>query len=442
MELRTFKGGIHPPHSKSFTEAKPVEKAEEPKIVNIPLQQHIGAPCQPVVEVGDNVKVGQVIGNTEAFVSAPIHSSVSGEVKGIKQMLTPTGQAVCITIESDGKGEIHESVQPKPDIETLSKEEIIKVIREAGITGMGGASFPTHVKLSPPPDKEIDTVILNGAECEPYLTADDRLMLENPGQVVYGLKAIMKAVEVKQGYIGIESNKPDAIKSMQEAVKDEPGIEVVPLQVKYPQGAEKQLIYACTKREVPSGKLPMEVKVVVNNVGTAAAIGEAFQTGMPLVERITSVTGSAVKEQKNLRIKIGTSFKEIIEQCGGYNGEVGKLIMGGPMMGLAQFTDEIPCVKGTSGILVLSEEDARLPEPVNCIRCAKCVSICPIGLMPVYLSAYALKDMYENAEQINALDCIECGSCSFVCPSKRPLLETIRAAKSEINARKRKQQQK
>ena len=442
MELRTFKGGIHPPHGKSFTEKKPVEKANEPKVVMIPLQQHIGAPCQPIVQVGDKVKVGQKIGDTEAFVSAPVHSSVSGEVKEISQKLTPTGEVLCIVIEADGKNDVDESVQPKPDVETLSKEEILKVIREAGITGMGGAAFPTHVKLSPPPDKKIDTVILNGAECEPYLTADHRLMLENPDRVVYGLKAIMKALNVTEGHIGIEANKPDAISAMEEAVKEEKGMRVVPLKVKYPQGAEKQLIYACTKREVPSGKLPMEVNVVVSNIGTAAAIGEAFKTGMPLIERIASITGSGIKEPKNLKIKVGTSFKDIIEQCGGYNGKIGKLIMGGPMMGLAQFTDEIPCIKGTSGILVFTEEDARLPKPQNCIRCGKCVETCPMGLMPLYISAYASNNMLDKAEEVNALDCIECGSCSFVCPSKRPLLETIRVGKSEINARKRKQQQK
>ena len=442
MELRTFKGGIHPPHNKRYTEAKAVERAESPKIVSIPLQQHIGAPCQPLVQAGDIVKVGQKIGDSEAFVSAPVHSSVSGTVKQIVEKETPTGQALCVVIESDGNNEIDESVKPKPDIETLSKDEILKIIREAGITGMGGATFPTHVKLSPPPDKEIDAFILNGAECEPYLTSDHRLMLENPEMIVYGMKAMMKAVNVKTGYIGIESNKPDAIKAMEDAVKDEEGISVVPLKVKYPQGAEKQLIYACTKREVPSGKLPMEVNVVVNNVGTAAAVGEAFVKGMPLIERIVTITGGGVNEPKNLIVKIGTSFKEVIDQCGGYNGEIGKLIMGGPMMGLAQFTDEVPCTKGTSGILVFTQEEASLPQPQNCIRCGKCVEICPMGLLPVTISAYSLKYMWDKAEEINALDCIECGSCSFVCPSKRPLLESIRVAKSEINARKRKQQQK
>lgn len=282
MELRTFIGGIHPPHSKKSTEKKAVAVAVEPKVVMIPIQQHIGAPCQPIVEVGELVKRGQKIADTEAFVSAPIHSSVSGEVKEIKEMLTPTGKSVCIVIESDGANELHESVQPKGDLEKLTKEEILKIIREAGITGMGGASFPTHVKLSPPPDKPIDTVILNGAECEPFLTADHRLMLESPEKVILGLKAMMKSLNVTKGIIGIENNKKDAIQIMQDEAAKEEGIDIVVLEAKYPQGAEKQLIYACTNRVVPSGALPMEVKVVVSNVGTAAAISDAISTGMPL----------------------------------------------------------------------------------------------------------------------------------------------------------------
>ena len=440
LEMKTFRGGIHPSHSKSQTEKKAIEKAEEPKTVVIPLQQHIGAACQPLVGAGDFVKVGQKIGDCEAFVSAPVHSSVSGTVKEIKNMTTPTGQANCIIIESDGQNDIHESVQPKPDIQLLEKEDILKGIREAGIVGMGGATFPTHVKLSPPPDKVIDTLILNGAECEPYLTADHRLILDKAECILYGVYLMQKALSINTVFIGIEENKPDAIKVMNNVLKKEKGISVVPLKAKYPQGAEKQLIYACTNRTVPSGKLPMEVGVVVSNVGTVAAIGEAFQTGMPLTKRIVTVTGGGIAEPKNLEVKIGTLFKDVIEQCGGYQGTTGKLIMGGPMMGIAQYTDEIPCIKGTSGILVFTEEEAKIPESRNCIRCGKCVGACPIKLLPLYINSYYEKNMLMRAEEMNALDCIECGSCSFVCPSKRHLVESIRAAKQEINAIKKKNQ--
>ncbi len=438
MGLLSFRGGVHPPHFKESTEKLKVEKANEPKVVAIPLQQHIGAPCEALVKAGDKVKLGQKIGEAGGFVSAPVHSSVSGVVKKVEKRLTPSGEVKCIVIESDGLNEVHESVVPKGDIADLSPEEIKNIIKEAGIVGMGGAGFPTHVKLSPPPENNIDTIILNGAECEPYLTADHRLMLENPEDIVYGLKAMMKAAAVNKAYIGIEDNKPDAIKIMKEATKNEKGIEVVGLRTKYPQGAEKQLIYACTNRQVPSGGLPMAVGVIVNNVGTAAAIANAIKTGMPLVERICTVTGKGIKEPKNLLIKVGTNFKEIIEQCGGYNGEPGKIIMGGPMMGLAQYTDEIPAVKTTSGILVLTKEEAKLPAPQSCIKCGKCVDICPAFLQPVYISAYSLKNMHETAEKYNALDCIECGSCSFICPSKRPLLQSIRVSKREIIAKKRK----
>ncbi|MDK2918016.1 MAG: H+/Na+-translocating ferredoxin:NAD+ oxidoreductase subunit [Candidatus Petromonas sp.] len=438
MGLLSFRGGVHPPHFKEPTERVKIEKANEPKVVTIPLSQHIGAPCKPLVKKGDKVKVGQKIGETDSFVSAPVHSSVSGEVKEVKEKLTPSGEVLCVVIESDGLNELHESVVPKGDIENLSPDEIKNIIKEAGIVGMGGAGFPTHVKLSPPPENKVDTIILNGAECEPYLTADHRLMLENPGDIIYGLKAMMKATGVDKAYIGIEDNKPDAIKIMSEAAKDEQNIEVVGLKTKYPQGAEKQLIYACTRREVPSGGLPMAVGVIVNNVGTAAAIANAIKTGMPLIERICTITGKGVKEPKNLLIKVGTSFKEIIEQCGGYNGKPGKIIMGGPMMGLAQYSDEIPAVKTTSGILIFTPEEARLPKPKPCIKCGKCVEICPAFLQPLYISAYSLNNMHETAEKYNALDCIECGSCSFICPSKRPLLQSIRVSKREILAKKRK----
>ncbi|MEL7656065.1 MAG: electron transport complex subunit RsxC [Bacillota bacterium] len=440
MEMKTFRGGIHPSHSKSLTEKKAIEKAEEPKTVVISLQQHIGAGCNHLVNAGDAVKVGQKIGDSDAFVSAPVHSSVSGTVKEIKDMLTPTGQMRCIVIESDGLNELHESVQPKPDIQLLEKEDILKGIREAGIVGMGGAAFPTHVKLSPPPDKKIDTLILNGAECEPYLTADHRLLLERSDCILYGVYLLKKALSIETVFIGIEDNKPDAIKTMNELLKNEKGISVVPLKAKYPQGAEKQLIYACTNRTVPSGKLPMEVGVVVSNVGTVAAIGEAFKTGMPLIKRIVTVTGGGITEPKNLEVKIGTLFKDVIDQCGGYKGNLGKLIMGGPMMGLAQYSDEIPCIKGTSGILVFTEEEAKIPESKNCIRCGRCVGACPINLMPLFINAYYEKNMIKNAEEMHALDCIECGSCSFVCPSKRHLVESIRASKLEINAIKKKNQ--
>ena len=435
----TFRGGIHPPHFKEQTEKSPIEEAFLPEEVIIPLHQHIGAPCEPTLKVGDMVKVGQKIGDTKAFVSAPIHSSVSGIVTKITKHNTPTGAKVTsVVIKSDGKQEISEEVQPKGDLESLEKDEILKIVREAGLTGMGGAGFPTHVKLSPPKEKKIDIVIINGAECEPYLTSDHRMMLEHPDKVVLGTKAVMKALGVTRGVIGIEKNKPDAIKSMKEAVKNEENLEIAELQTKYPQGGEKSLIYAVTKREVPSGGLPMDVGAVVQNIGTVSALSDAITTGMPVVQRVVTITGSAVKEPKNLLVKIGTKFEDVINQCGGYTEDLGKLINGGPMMGISQFTDQVPVIKGTSGILVLNELDAQKPEPSNCIRCGKCVDICPSGLQPLRISRNSLLRRFEEAEAYNAMDCIECGSCSFICPSKRPLVDAIRVAKQEIIAKRKK----
>lgn len=441
MKLLTFRGGIHPPYKKEYSNQKAIEKAENPKVVYIPLQQHIGAPASPIVQVGDSVKVGQKIGEQQGFVSCNVHSSVSGKVIAIKECEVAGGTGVCVVIENDFLEKKHESVKPKGELENLTKEEIVSIIKEAGIVGMGGATFPTHVKLSPPPDKNIDVVILNGAECEPYLTADHRLMLENPEDVVFGLRVFMKALNVKKGYIGIEVNKPDALDAIQKVAQQYKDIEVVGLEVKYPQGAEKQLIYACTGREVPSGGLPMDAGAVVNNVGTAAQVARTIKTGMPLIERITTVTGSCIKNPKNLITKVGTLVSEIIDQCGGFKEDktVGKVIMGGPMMGIAQYTIDIPTNKGTSGILCLDEEESKTPKPQNCLRCGKCLSVCPAFLQPLYISAYSLKNDFENAQNYRALDCIECGSCSFVCPARRPLLQSVRNAKREIIANKRKQ---
>lgn len=438
MKVFSFKGGIHPPERKDYTAHLSLEKAKEPEVVTIPLQQHIGAPCDSLVEVGDYVKLGQKIGEAGGFVSAPVHASVSGTVKEVAMKPAVNGEVLSVVIQSDGKNEVHESVKKKGSIENLSGDEIREIIKEAGIVGMGGATFPTHVKLSPPPEKNIDTVILNGAECEPYLTADHRLMLEHPKEVVYGLKAIMKVLDVTTGYIGIENNKLDAVEAMQKAVENEENIEVIVVQTKYPQGAEKQLIDACTGRIVPSGGLPMEVGVVVNNIGTAYQIYQSIETGMPLIERITTFSGEILNNPKNLWVKIGTPINELLQQCGGLKEPAGKIIMGGPMTGMAVSTDKLPIMKGSSGVVFFNREEGTIPEPENCIRCSACVDICPVYLQPLYISAYALIDNIDMAEKYYPMDCIECGSCSYVCPSKRPLLQSIRIAKGEIQTRNRK----
>ncbi|HHV38278.1 MAG TPA: electron transport complex subunit RsxC [Tepidimicrobium sp.] len=442
MKLRdlTFKGGVAVSDNKGLTNHLSIESAEEPSIVMIPLHQHTGAPCEPVVKAGDEVKVGQVIGQSQAFVSAPVHSSVSGTVKEIASMAIPTGPTVdCVVIESDGKNTMDKSIRPNGKLEDLSPEELIQIIKEAGITGMGGAGFPAHVKFSPPAEKKIDTILIDGAECEPYLTADHRLMVEEPEKIIYGLKVIMKAVGVDRGIIGIETNKPDAIKALKEASKDEENISIATLKVKYPQGDEKRLIDAILGRQVPSGGLPMDVGAVVSNISTTRAIAEAVMEGKPLYERVVTVTGRGIKNPKNLVVKIGTPFKDVIQQCGGFNeGAPGKIVMGGPMMGISQYSIDVPVIKGTGGILVMTEEEAK-PEPMHpCIRCGKCIEVCPVHLQPLYLSSYSLKGDFDRAEALHALDCVECGACSFQCPSKRPLVESIRLAKREIIANRKK----
>ncbi|MEC9487893.1 MAG: electron transport complex subunit RsxC [Halanaerobium sp.] len=431
--------GVHD-YRKALTSDKPLEKANEPEEVIIPLSQNIGAPSKPVVAAGDLVEVGQKIAEAAGFVSVPLHSSVSGEVKAIKEVELPGGgEGPAIIIQSDGRNTVHDSVQPRGSFAELTPAEIQEIIKEAGIVGMGGAMFPAHVKLSVPDGKKAEAVIINGAECEPYLTVDHRLMLEEAESIVFGLKALMKSVDVERGYIGIEDNKPDAIKNMQEAVKDEPGIEVIPLEAKYPQGAEKMLINAITGKEVPSGGLPLDVGVIVQNVGTAVAVTNAIRTGMPLIERGVTVTGPGISEPKNLLVKIGTPIKEVIEQAGGFKGKPGKVILGGPMMGMTQHSTEVSTLKGTSGILVILAEEVNQFEPSPCIKCARCVDACPLMLMPVDLARAAEYQQIDKLEELNALDCMECGSCSYVCPARRPLVQRIKLGKGMVMAERKKQ---
>lgn len=438
MSLKTFKGGVHPGYHKSATEQKPVVPAKPPAVAIIPLSQHIGAPCEPLVAVGDEVKMGQKIGDSKGFVSAPVHASVSGKVTKIAKCNSALGRPVdAVFIENDYQDTWHESVQPHPDWENLTADELKKIVREAGIVGMGGATFPTHVKLSPPADQKIDYVLVNGAECEPYLTADHRAMLERPEDIVCGLKLAMKIVAAPKGFIAIEDNKPDAIEALQKAVAGEENIEVAVLHTKYPQGAEKQLIKVLTGREVPSGGLPAAVGCLVQNAGTCIAIADAVRKGLPLIERIVTITGSGIKEPQNMLVRVGTPVAEVVEQCGGFTANLRKVIIGGPMMGLAQpGVADLPVTKGTSGILCLTDKEVTIDEIHPCIRCGKCVDVCPVSIMPLFIGSSVEQGLYDRAEKYNALDCIECGCCSYICPAKRPLTQWIRMAKGEIAAKK------
>lgn len=438
MKLLTFKKGIFPPHGKYLTENKPIENLLPKQDLIFPMSQHIGAPCTPLVKKGDRVLVGQRIGEPQGFVSAPVHSSVSGIVKDIKPVMTPSGSKTnAVIVENDNEYEEFKTSTTQ-DYNSMSNESILKLIKDAGIVGMGGAGFPTHIKLSPSSDKPINTIIINAAECEPYLTCDYRLMLEEPKEIIEGIKIILKLFPSAKAYIGIEDNKIKAINTIKKLVDSIPNIDVAVLKTKYPQGAEKQLIYSIVNKEVPSGKLPADIGCIVQNVDTVREIYNAVVLGRPLMTRIVTVTGDAIKNPKNLRVKLGTSWNELIEACDGFVKSPTKIISGGPMMGTTVPSTDIPVVKGTSGILCLTEKQAVLPIEESCIRCGKCVEACPMNLLPLYLDIYSRSNNDEEFKSTHGLDCIECGCCSYSCPAKRHLLHRIRTAKRRIISKNRK----
>ncbi len=429
MKFPTFKSGIHPDDYKLQTQSLPIEVFPAPNEVFIPLQQHIGAPCKPAVEVKEEVKVGQVIGSTDAYVSSPVHATISGKVKAIGKFPNPTGgrtEMVHIIASDDEETSI---VYSEVDWTNLSIDDLKNRIKNAGIVGLGGAAFPTHVKLSPPEDKPIDTFILNGCECEPFLTADHRTMLEMPDNVLKGMAVIMKVLGVEKGYIGIESNKPDAIESMQKAATHY-GFEIVTVKTKYPQGAEKMLIKAIKKRKVPTGGLPMDVGIVVQNVGTAVAVANAVSYEKPLTQRVVTITGNGIKEPKNLLVTIGTKFSDVIEFCGGLIDKTTQVFMGGPMMGIAQYDLSAPVIKATSGIVCTT--DYKQFEPLACIGCGSCVQSCPMFLMPTRLARLSHIRHWSDADKMGIMNCIECGSCAYVCPSSIPLVQWIRVGKQKV----------
>ncbi|NOU59418.1 electron transport complex subunit RsxC [Marinifilum caeruleilacunae] len=433
--LKTFSiGGIHPAENKLSADSA-IQALPIPQMVSIPISQHIGAPATPVVKKNDEVKVGQLIAKSSGFVSANIHSSVSGKVFKVDDIMDASGfrrTSIIIKVEGDEWLEhIDRSEKLLTEI-SASKEEIIKRVGDAGIVGLGGATFPAHVKLSVPPGKTAEVLIINAVECEPYLTSDHRIMLEKGDEVLVGTQILMKALEVNKAIIGIENNKPDAIAHLTKLATNYEGIEICPLKTQYPQGGEKQLISATIKREVPSGALPIEVGAVVQNVGTAYAVYEAIQKNKPLIERVATITGKSLKNPSNWMFRIGTPVKDIIEAAGGMPEDTGKIVGGGPMMGKALSSVDVPLTKGSSGLLLLPREETARKATKACIRCGKCVSVCPMGLEPYLLMVCADQKNYERLEKDAVMDCIECGSCSYTCPAHRPLLDYIRLGKGKV----------
>ncbi|MCE5330521.1 MAG: electron transport complex subunit RsxC [Bacteroidales bacterium] len=433
--MKTFRiGGIHPKENK-FSAGKQIQVAELPKQVVIPLSHYIGTPSEAVVKKGDVVKVGQLIGKANGFISANVHSSVSGKVNKIDVQLDATGYkrpAVYIDVEGD---EWLETIDRSTEIKrecNLSKEEIVRKIQDAGIVGLGGATFPTHVKLSPPPGKKANILIINAVECESYLTCDHQLMLEKGEEILVGTTILMKALEVNRAVIGIESNKKDAIVHLQQLAKNFKGIEVEALKVRYPQGGEKQLIDAVVRRQVPSGRIPIEVGAVVQNVGTTYAVYEAVQKNKPMIERVMTITGKTAPNPGNYLVRLGTYLSSVVDQAGGVPEGTGKIVGGGPMMGRSLMNLNVPMAKGSSGVVFIKEEESIRKPVKNCIRCAKCVTVCPMGLEPFLLMNQSERNMWAEMEDNRTMDCIECGSCSYTCPSNRPLLDYIRFGKTTV----------
>ena len=399
----------------------------------ISMSQHLGAPANPIVQVGDTVKVGQKIGEAAGFISAPVHSSVSGTVVAVEPRMHGTrgSEVMAVVIESDGKDTLHESVKPHGDLDSLTPDEIIEIVKEAGIVGMGGAGFPTCVKLKPA--KPVDTILLNGCECEPYLTADHKVLLEFADDIIFGLKAILKTTGAEKGIIVIEDNKPDAIELLQEKVANIGNMEVFVARTKYPQGAEKTLIKRVMGRKVPSGGLPADVGVIVDNISTVKAISDAIQKGMPLIERVTTITGEKIKNPGNFIIKIGTSVKDLIDYCGGFTDDDVLVKMGGPMMGFPLNTLDVPMMKGSNGIIAI-EPDETKEQP--CIKCGRCVDVCPMELSPLYFVKYAKEENWQGMKDMNVMDCVECRCCQYICSSKIPIINSIKAGKGAVRGMK------
>lgn len=439
-KLKTFKiGGVHPDDQK-ISAGVAITPLALPKVVTIPVAQHIGAPAKIIVQRGDMVKTGQIIATHEGFVSANIHASASGRIGVIEEVMDSSGfkhSAISIRVKGDDWQENIDLTETLVEEIKLDPKEIVARIMEAGVVGMGGAAFPSHVKLSVPEGKHVDYLLINGVECEPYLTADHRLMLEKPKEIIIGIKILMKALSVEKAIIGIEDNKQDAIKLFQNLLKTESGITVEALEVHYPQGGEKQLIQALLNREVPSGGLPADVGAIVHNVGTTYAIYQAVQKNKPLVERVVTVTGKSVKQPSNFLVRIGTPVIDLLIAAGGVPEDTGKIVSGGPMMGKAIADLDVPVAKGTSGILLIPKDEASRSEVYNCLHCGKCIEACPMGLEPYHLLLMSKKGNNQRAKEEHILDCIECGSCSFVCPSNRPILDYIRLGKTQIRKQKK-----